>query len=101
MVIDEVKKVLNFALNREILRKKFIGIYMVYFGWYLVNPHAQRVQNMYGKRGRGYLRPSYKRPMLTLISRFVAIELLCHKKLTLLYFCSDHLETNRTWVPIR
>ena len=44
---------------------------MVYFGWYLVNPHVQRIQNMYGKGGREYLRPSYGQPKLTLVSRFV------------------------------
>ena len=28
---------------------------MVYFGWYLVNPHVQVVQNMFGKGGyRGF-----------------------------------------------
>ena len=48
-----VKKVLNFALNRKFLRKKFIGIYVVYFGWCLVNPHAQAVQNICARGVRG------------------------------------------------
>ena len=42
---------------------------MVYIMWYLVNPHVQRVQNMYGKGGRESSRPSYGRPKLTLISK--------------------------------
>ena len=29
---------------------------MVYFGWYLVNPHIQGIQNMYGKGGQGVLK---------------------------------------------
>ena len=29
---------------------------MAYIEWYLVNPHVQRVQNMYGKGVRGCLR---------------------------------------------
>ena len=37
----------------------FIG--MVYFGWYLGNPHVQAVQDMFvcGKGGRGCFRVSY------------------------------------------
>ena len=40
---------------------------MAYIGWYLVNPHVQRVQNMYGK-GASFM-PSYSRLNLTLFSR--------------------------------
>ena len=36
----------NESLNRDLL--KFL-VSMVYFGWYLVNPHAKAVQNMFGK----------------------------------------------------
>ena len=42
---------------------------MACIGWYLVIPHGQRVQNMYGKGGRESLRPRYGLPKLTLISR--------------------------------
>ena len=52
------------------------------------------------KVGRGSLRPSYGRPKLALVSRFVATKIRCNEKLTLLYFSSDRLETNRTWTPI-
>ena len=52
------------------------------------------------KGGRGSLRPSYGQPKLTLISRFVAMQIRCHEKLTLFYFWSDRFETNRTWGPI-
>ena len=38
----------NFALNPNLLNF-LIG--MVYFGWYLVNPHVRTVQKMYGKGG--------------------------------------------------
>ena len=42
---------------------------MVYFGYHLVKPHVQTVQNMYGKGGwsRESLRPCYGQPKLTLI----------------------------------
>ena len=49
------------------------------------------------KGGRGSLRPSYGQPKLTLISRFVAMQIRCYEKLTLFYFWSDRFETNRKW----
>ena len=64
----------NGSLNRNLLNL-FIG--RVYFRLYLVNPHVQAVQKMYAKGGYhlwhtfyiqiGCLRPSYRRPKLTLI----------------------------------
>ena len=47
----------------------------------------------------GALRPSYGRPKLTLVLRFVATQWRCHKKLTLCYFWSNCFGTNRTWAP--
>ena len=47
-----------------------------------------------------FLRPSYGRPKLTLISRFGAMQIRCYEKLTLIYFSSNRFETNRTWAPI-
>ena len=85
---------------------RFIAIYsiflicMVYIWWYLVKPHVHRVQIMYSKGVRGCLRPSYGRPKLTLVWRFVATQLRCHKSKTIRQFWSAHLETNRTWTPI-
>ena len=38
----------NFSLNCDLLN---FFIEMVYFGWYLVNPHVQVVQNMFDKGG--------------------------------------------------
>ena len=65
-------------------------------GGVLVNPYVQRVQNVYGKGGRVCLRLSYRRPKLTLVSRFVATELRCHLK-TLLQFWFDHWKIELTW----
>ena len=85
---------------------RFIAIYsifficMVYIWWYLVKPHVQRVQIMYSKGVRGCLRPSYGRPKLTLVWRFFATQLQCHKSKTIRQFWSAHLEMNRTWTPI-
>ena len=45
---------------------------MTNIGWYLMNPHVQRVQKseyVYSKGGRESLRLSYGRSKLTLISR--------------------------------
>ena len=44
------------------------GIAVVCFRCYLVNPHVQTVQNMYGKRGEEFLKLSYGRSKF-LISR--------------------------------
>ena len=55
---------------------------------------------MYGKGGKVSLRPSYGRPKLPLVSRFVAMQIWCNEKLSLFYFWSNPFETNRTWSPI-
>ena len=81
----------NGSLNCDVLN---FFISLVYIRWYVVNPYVQRVQNMYDKGGRGTLRPSYGRPKVTLVSRFVATKLWRYKKLTHFHFSS---ETNRPW----
>ena len=73
---------------------------MVYIRWHLVNPHVQTVQNMYGTAGRGSLRPIYRRPKLTLVSRFVAMQLRCQGSKSLCQYWSDRFETNSTWAPL-
>ena len=55
---------------------------------------------MYGKGGRVSLKPSYGRLKLTLVSRFVAMQIWYIEKLSLFYFWSNPFETNRTWSPI-
>ena len=64
--------------------------------------------------GRGSFRPSYGRSKLTLVSRFVAMQIRCYEKLTLFFIFGpialkliehelrymDIFETNRTWTPI-
>ena len=49
------------------------------------------------KGGRVSLRPSYERPKLTLISRFVATQFRCYGSKALCQFWSHRFETNRTW----
>ena len=52
------------------------------------------------KGGRGCLRPSYRRPKLTLVSRFVVNKLRRNGSKTLRQILSERSETNRTWTPI-
>ena len=49
------------------------------------------------KGGRGSLRPSYGRPKLTLVSRFVALQLQCQGSKSLRQFSSEKSEANRSW----
>ena len=70
--------------GRFIVICSIFWIGMVYIRWYLVNPHVERVQNMYGKGGcRGCLRPSYRWPKFTLVSRFVVTDLRCQESKTI------------------
>ena len=61
---------------------------------------SRRFRICMAKGGRGSLRPSYGRPKLTLVSRFVAMQIQCNEKLTIFYFWSDRFETNWTWALI-
>ena len=49
----------------------------------------------------GCWRPSYMRPKLTIISKFVAMQIPCYEKLILFYFWFDCFETNKRWAPIQ
>ena len=42
-----------------------------------MNPHVQAVQNIWGKGGRGYFRPSYGHPKFTLFSKKGRKERIC------------------------
>ena len=76
---------------------------MTNIGWYLMNPHVQRVQKseyVYSKGGRESLRLSYDRPKFTLISRGKIHLRWCYKKcaqeivaLLLPQFCCHWLST--------
>ena len=60
---------------------------------------SRRFRICMAKGGRGSLRPSYGRPKLTLISRFVAMQLRCQGSKSLRQFWCDRFETNKTWAP--
>ena len=83
------------SLNRDLLN--FLNKEWCIKGgiWWILM--SRRFRICMAKGGRGSLRPSYGQPKLTLISRFVAMQIRCHEKLTLFYFWSDRFETNRTW----
>ena len=49
---------------------------------------SRRFRICMAKGGRGSLRPSYGRPKLTLVSKFVAVQIRCNEKLTFFYFLS-------------
>ena len=67
---------------RSICSQAFPGAFLPQAQGVPVNPHVQRVQNMYMAKGGGEsLRPSYGRPKLTLISRGKTNLKQCSKKL--------------------
>ena len=72
--------------------------YIFYVTWLILM--SKRFRIYVGKGGKGSLRLSYGRPKLTLVSRFVAQQIRCYEKLTLIDFWSHRFETNRTWAPI-
>ena len=73
LLLEGMPQNINSAVSFKSVQSRFAQFFligMVYFRWYLINPHVQTVE--IAKGGRGSLRPSYGRPKLTLVSTFVA-----------------------------
>ena len=66
--------------DRSIAISSIFRVGVVYFRCLLVNPHVQAAQNMSGKGGRRYFRPSYRRPKFTLFFKKREANLRCPKK---------------------
>ena len=67
-----------------------------------MNPNGQRVQNVYGKGGRGslFFKAELRAAEVDSCFEICWKQIQCEQKLTLLYFSSDRFETNRTWALI-
>ena len=54
LLLEGMPKIINSAVSFKIVQSQFAQFFligMVYFRWYLVNPHVQTVHIMYGKGG--------------------------------------------------